>query len=291
LENNLMTYLFTEDQEIKNEVGNPISVSKNTTVNSPDNPLHVDISSTAVGAALQPWGLTIAQGLVPGHTYNHKFGAVAMMSQNTTGSIWDKDDTYYPWSAYGTGAVATILTTAANGSTSTLDDGESIRIEGLDENYEPASDTLTISGSTATGTQTFLRINRAYVIGNSSTNQTQIRISVNGTEVARIQINKAQTLMAVYTIPAGKTGYMMKLTSTCQYGADATIDFFRRYYGEPAFRIQHTAETSGAGGQYIYPFTFSVALPEKTDIDMRATVRSNNARVTAAFDILLVDNP
>jgi len=32
-------------------------------------------------------------------------------------------------------------------------------------------------------------------------------------------------------------------------------------------------------------------MPEKTDIDVRATVRSNNARVTAAFDLILIDNP
>ena len=36
-----MTYLFTNDQEIKNELGNPISVSKNTDINSDSNPIFV----------------------------------------------------------------------------------------------------------------------------------------------------------------------------------------------------------------------------------------------------------
>jgi len=45
---------------------------------------------------------------------------------------------------------------------------------------------------------------------------------------------------------------------------------------------------SGAGGPYRYPFQFPVAIPEKSDIDVRATVRSNNARITAAFDMLLI---
>lgn len=36
-----MTYLFTNNQEIKNDIGNPIPVSKNTTINSDANPIYV----------------------------------------------------------------------------------------------------------------------------------------------------------------------------------------------------------------------------------------------------------
>ena len=41
---------------------------------------------------------------------------------------------------------------------------------------------------------------------------------------------------------------------------------------------------------YNYKFTVPIALPEKTDVDVRATVRSNNSRVTAAFDIILIQD-
>lgn len=40
-----MTYLFTDNQEIKNDEGNPIPISKDTSVNSSSNPIHVSISS------------------------------------------------------------------------------------------------------------------------------------------------------------------------------------------------------------------------------------------------------
>ena len=36
-----MTYLFTDNQEIKNDIGNPLPISKNTTVNSDGNPIFV----------------------------------------------------------------------------------------------------------------------------------------------------------------------------------------------------------------------------------------------------------
>lgn len=285
-----MTYLFTDNQEIKNDEGNPIPVSKDTSVNSSLNPIYVDanISGSAIGASLQPWGLSISQGLVAGHTFIHKFGAVPAMSQNTSGTVWDKSDTAYPWSAFNTAGTLTVLTTAANGSTVTTDNGLTFRVEGLDENYEPTYEDFTISGSTATGSVTFKRVYRAY--STNGTNTSQIRVSRGGTEVLRINIEKSQTLMAIYTVPAGKTAYLMQGIASVQYGADATGDMFVRYFGQDAFRVGHSFEVSGAGGPYNYVFQFPVAIPEKSDVDVRATVRSNNARMTAAFDVLLIDN-
>lgn len=46
-----MTYLFTNDQEIKNEVGNPIPISKNTSVNSSTNPIYVKANLIGSGDA------------------------------------------------------------------------------------------------------------------------------------------------------------------------------------------------------------------------------------------------
>jgi hypothetical protein len=71
-------------------------------------------------------------------------------------------------------------------------------------------------------------------------------------------------------------------------GADATGNFFVRYGGETAFRIAHTFEVASA--EYMYAFHVPFALPEKSDVDIRATVRSNNARVTSAFDAYLIKN-
>jgi hypothetical protein len=236
--------------------------------------------------------IPIAAGEVDGWSTIHKFGAVPLMSTNPgTGSVWDKSDTYYPWDAFSTPGPLTIATTLANGSISTLDDGVDVTIIGLDENFEDVQETITITGSVGGGAQTFARVYRAYT---SADNQTQIRVSTTTgtpTEVLRINIGKGQTLMAVYTVPAGKTAYLTKGTATCAANADATIDMMARYGGTGAFRIGHTAEVAGVGGQYTYEFAVPLKMPALTDIDIRATVRSNNARVTAAFDIILVDNP
>ena len=233
--------------------------------------------------------INIAAGLVDGWASIHKFGAVPSMSQGQIGTIWDVDDTLYPWSAFDTPGVLTISTTTSNGTLSSLDDGITVHVLGLDENFEEVEDTFTISGNSATGTVSFKRVYRAYIDGIIA-NQTQIRVSRGATEVLRINIGKSQTLMAIYTVPAGKTAYLMQGSTTCAGSADATIDMFVRYFGQTSFRIGHTAEVSGPGGQYLYQFGVPIRIPEKSDLDIRAEVRSNNARVTAVFDILLVDN-
>lgn len=226
----------------------------------------------------------IANGQVFNTSFNHKFGAVPALSQNTTGTIWDKNDTLYPWSAFDTAGSLTVSTTTANGTLSTLDDGKTITIEGLDNNYEPVSETITISGNSGTGTTSFKRVYRAYT---SAANLTQFRVSKSGTEVLRIQISKSQTLMAIYTVPKNYNAFLTKGVCTAQASADGTGQMFVRYAGTGAFRIGHQFEVSG-GGEYQYEFTIPIKLPEKTDVDVRMTTRSNNGSYTAAFDLILV---
>lgn len=231
---------------------------------------------------LPNYGLGIAKGQFDDITHIHKFGAVPAMSQNTTGTIWDVNDTSYPWSSFDT--AGTLSIPAVNAS----DNGKSIVLVGLDNDYLELTETVTVSSSGATTTtQSFKRIFRAYVTNGSVTNVGDIVVQKGGTTVATIKAGKAQTLMAVYTVPAGKTGYILKGVATCQAGADATGNMFVRYFGQDSFRVGHTFEVSGTGGEYLYDFGVPVKIPAKSDIDVRCSVRSNNARVTAAFDIIL----
>ena len=231
---------------------------------------------------LPNYGLGVAKGQFDDITHIHKFGAVPAMSQNTTGTIWDINDTTYPWSSFDT--AGTLSIPAVNAS----DNGKSIVLVGLDNDYLELTETVTVSSSGATTTtQSFKRIFRAYVTNGSITNVGDIVVQKGGTTVATIKAGKAQTLMAVYTVPAGKTGYILKGVATCQAGADATGDMFVRYFGQDSFRVGHTFEVSGTGGEYNYDFGVPIKIPAKSDIDVRCSVRSNNARVTAAFDIIL----
>ena len=230
----------------------------------------------------------VISGYLADHSHNHKFGAAPSISINTTSSIWDVSDTLYPWTALDTPAVVNIERNNA------ADSGLIITVQGLDENWNFQSEDITITGADQVGTKLWRRVNRAFVSsGTAVVNVGDIDIeagAAGGTTVARITAELGQTLMCVYTIPAGYIGYLYHGTMTVQANADATgFMFVRRNSVGTIFRVGHTFEVAG-GSQYDYDFAFPPPLPEKSDIDVRATVRSNNARVTAAFDILLVEN-
>jgi hypothetical protein len=237
-------------------------------------------SITQVGTS-EPFELQVSRGQIPGHSVLHKFGAVPSMSINTTGTIWDVDDTLYPWSVLTSPAILGVDRASAS------DADKVITIQGLDENYNLISENVTLTNATGNPTtQRFIRVFRAYMYNGSAVNVGNIDIKYGVTTVARITAGKAQTLMGVYTVPAGYSLYLTQGVMSVQAGADATGDFFVRYGGETAFRIAHTFEVASA--EYFYAFHAPFKLPEKSDIDIRASLRSNNARITASFDAYLI---
>jgi len=236
-------------------------------------------------------GINIARGLVNKTTAIHKFGSTPSMSINTQGTVWDISDSYYNWTAL-TGANNLSIVVSNSGDTT---GGRRIVIEGLDANKDLQTETVFLSAQTGISTTNqFIRVNRAYFMDESSYDTTNVgKITIfNGgnAPVARINANEGQTLMAVYSVPNGHTAYIKKGKMSIQSGGDATGRMMVRYDGQENFRIAHIFEVAGDGGAYEYEFATPFAIAANSDIDVRARVRSNNSRVTAAFDLILVDN-
>lgn len=226
--------------------------------------------------------LSIAQGEVTGHSGEHKFGAVAQMSTNTTGTIWDVNDTVYPWSSWST--AANIQLPACNAS----DNGKKITIVGLDSNYNLQTAEMTLdSGGVTAGTETWSRIYRAF-ISEGAVNVGDVLIQKSSVTVAKISAGYGQTLMSIYTVPAGYTAYLTNIGATVESGGDASVFAYTRLTGESQFRIKHSFEL--ANSQYYYKFGVPLVLEEKTDVDVQATMRTNNSRATCTFDMVLVKN-
>ncbi len=230
----------------------------------------------------EQFDLNVARGKVRGASTIHKFGATPLQSNNTTATVWDKPDTLYPWTAFNTAGI--LVAAQANAS----DNGKQVTIIGLDENWNEITEVFTLSSAgTVSGTQIFKRVFRGYMSSGGS-NIAEVSFSRGGTEVLRITAGLGQTLMAIYSVPAGYTGFLYQGTASAQLNADGTGFMYVRYANETAFRVGHTFEVDGSGGQYFYKFAFPQRIAEKSDIDIRIATRSNNARYTAAFDMLLI---
>ena len=263
-----------------------IGTMPNVTINDP-----IDVNATIVSSAAgsnKPFYLEVAQDLVPGYSSNHKFGAVPSMSNNTIGSIWDIDDTLYPFDALG--VAGSIVNVERN---SPADAGSVIRVQGLDVNYDFIEEDFTLTAAETLGTAVFRRINRAFIVTDGGTNIGDIDIEVGGpggATVARITAGAGQTLMAVYTVPANVTAYVLNVGATASDDADATISLLRREVTSDVFRIATTFELQQRGGGFTQEFQIPIKLLEKTDIDLRVISRASGKRFTSTFDILLVGN-
>lgn len=237
-------------------------------------------SITQVGTS-EPFELQVARGQIPGHRFVHRMARVPSMSINDTGTLWDVNDTVYPWSAWDT--AGTISVTRASES----DADKNVIITGLDTDYNEITETITLTAASGnTSVNSFKRIESVRMNGTSA-NVGVITVLKGATTVALMVAGVGQSLMGIYTVPAGYTAYLHQGVMTIQNGGDATGTFYYRVPGD-RFMVGHTFEV--ASSEYHYAFTCPFALPEKSDLDVRAFVRSNNSTVTAAYDLTLIKN-
>ena len=220
--------------------------------------------------------IPIAAGLLTGYSHINKFGYRDTISSSWQ-TIWDKaaDYAYY--------AAATVTAVADNTGS---DDGGTVEVQGLDENYLPVTETLTIGG--AASVAQFSRVFRARMVtaNTGTTNQDEIRIKNGANDVAVIIAEAGQTLMSLYTIPAGKTGYLMKLQGSVDANNDALFRLYARPFGE-SFNVKGQFGVFAAGFNYDYPVP--LRFEEKTDLEIKA-LSQNGVGGGAIFDLILVDN-
>lgn len=228
--------------------------------------------------------IPLAYGLVDGYTAVHKFGVV----DGTTGSSWNTvwtgaenvGQALYTWTDIADASVVTVVSSSGS-------DVTDVTFEGLDADYNPQSETLTLNGTSAvTGSKTWHRINRAYMAG-TDTNVGKITISnATPTIMTEIKPERGQTLQAFYTVPAGCTAFLSTFQMISSKTQAVELSMFARPYGG-AFRV--------AGGSFLYQMdhTIEYAVPvvftEKTDIDVRA-IGAANGTVAVSFDLIIVEN-
>jgi hypothetical protein len=255
-----------------------LAALETTTVDTITNPVTIiDGGGTiTVDGIMTPYLIGIAQGLVSGTSSINKFGYRESIPSSYQ-TIWDGTVDY----AYA--AAGTVLAVADNTGS---DNNGTVEVQGLDQNYAPITETLTIGG--AASSNQFLRVFRARMITSNtgSTNVDEIRIKRATTDLAIILAGAGQTLMSLYTIPAGKTGYLIRL----QGNVDANNDALFRLVSRPlngSFNVkgQFGVFASGYTADYPIPLVFT----EKTDLQITAKSQ-NNVGGGATFDLILKDN-
>jgi len=252
-------------------------------------------------------GLAIAKGDVTGETFKHKFGnAPDFDTSDLELTVWDgaEDATAWEKMVYTYSSTADIDSI----SSSNASDVHDVVVEGLDTNWAVTSETITLSGQARVPlANNYIRVFRAYN-DNSVLLAGHVFVYVNGAITTGIPNNAAdiraiihpehqQTEMAVYTIPAGKTGYMRDWYMATSGGNKSSNYVFKlksREFGK-VFRTKHTSAMDAlAPIPYQHKYEEPEVFPEKTDIEMTVKSIANPASlensVSAGFDIVLVDD-
>jgi hypothetical protein len=223
-----------------------------------------------------PYGIGVRRGMYAELGGIDKFGYLDAAGTSFK-TVWDGDSIY----PYPSSAVAMDVTSAAGAT----DNGVEVTIQGLDTNYEELNETVTLASTgTATTTGTFLRINRAFVSGSqASTND--IGIVNGGVTYAAILEEYQQTLMAVYTVPKGKRGYLIAHNVSVEKNQPVVAKIMVRRFGG-VLRARGVVSTFGVPFQRVWQLP--PVLDEKTDIEIRAKAGATTS-IAAGFEILLED--
>lgn len=242
-------------------------------------------------------GLEVAKGSIPGYSFVHKFGHSDAVG-TTIGDIWNGAITY----VFPSGATAMTLSSDDADDNSAGAGAQTVEIFGLDTNYNEINETLLLSGlAPVSTTKAYLRVFRMIVrtAGASGFNEGNIYLGT-GTLVDGVPPNifaeiiftaagkgENQTLMAIYTVPAGKTAYIIDYHYSTPQNKSAEMWIKVRPFGEVfQTKVRDMIFQNNKSMQKALP----IRVEEKSDIKISAATDVGTTDIAASFDLILIDN-
>jgi hypothetical protein len=245
----------------------------------------------------EPFELQLSRGQIADHKRLFQFGANTNI-QTTTTTVWagTTSNYVYPSSA----ATLTVSSSSANDAAAGTG-ARTVLVTGLDANYAEVSETITLTGTTAvTTTNSYLRINEFTVLtaGSGATAAGTLYVGagtvtsgVPATIYSLISLGYNTSAQAVWTVPAGYTGYLTSCTWTA---GNTTANLLitgailsRTTTG--VFIIESTCKFN-VGTSFDRHFDTPVPFAEKTDIEMRLGSSTAGSAGTGEFHIIYIKN-
>ena len=232
-----------------------------------------------------PFGLALQKGEINKFSAINKFGyngavgtsfeLISVASANIT----------YPSSA---GAVTVVSASTDDDSAGT--GARTVLIEGLDENYDIQSETVTMDGTTnVVTTNTYIRLFRMTVqtAGSGGKNAGNITATIGGNEQVRISTDfENQSLVSVYTIPNNYKGYITRMQfSAGKENKTGMGALFVRPLNA-VFQVKNIVECYR--NSMVVDLPNPIVVEAKTDIELRAkNLDSGTLSMSGTFDLVL----
>lgn len=255
----------------------------------------ININNTAVAVSNEShFFLNISRGLIDGHGREFKFGrhpGVGLAEE----VIWDGEGNYTFLEADET---LNIVSTSTD-DTLLGDGARTLLVVGLDSDFNEIQEIIEMDGTNnVLTTNSYFRINRMIVLTSGTntpigdSNLGDITAITSGLTIlqAKILIGNGQTLMAVYTVPVGKTVFATGLSFSVPDGKSCLFKVkFRNGPGVPfSFSVKFTADLFQQAINL--PLTTPFPVPEKTDIVITGKSSAVGTPASASFGLVLINN-
>lgn len=248
----------------------------------------------------------IAKGNVAGHEIIQKFGRNSAVGTSfvpvSIGAIYETPQV--------SGATTIRIKSGGNANDTAAGSGaREITIQGLDETGALATESVATAGTSASSatTTTFLRVFRSwvsasgtYATASSGSHSADVVLEngAGGTDwgtISSTDFSRSQTEVGIYSVPLGKTAYLLSATISVDSTKSVDLIFFKREgilkTAAPYDAMRIVFELGGVSGEEtIIPKAPLAVFPALTDIGFMAQVSSGTADVDVDFEILLVDN-
>ncbi len=245
--------------------------------------------------------IEVQKGNVAGHSIVHKFGR----NDTVANGVWEgvhQLSTTFNWLT-----AATTVRVKAGGNAADTAAGagaQAVTIEGLNDAGVFATESIELAGanaSSATSTS-FWRVFRMYIkdlragaYTGANTAAIILENSAGGTDLISIAAGEGQSQHAAYSIPTGKTGYLMDIRVWCDAAKAADFRLYTRAsltdFSTPFAPKRLRLFWDGVLGQEnLDPKTPIITVPALSDIWLEAQGGGAQTEVSVDFEMLIVDN-
>lgn len=170
---------------------------------------------------------------------------------------------------------------------SSASDTMPILIQGLDANYEPISDVVTLDGTTSVNSNIqFFRINNVTIL--SGNNVGNISLTNGGTTYAYIEATFGTTQGIIYTTPARHALYISTAHFTSGTVNGNKYLFSRAMQRSSNGRVLHFWESTFQQ-DIMFPITVPFRVPPKTDFSIEAKSSSSTNELSIYIGAVLLE--
>ncbi len=249
---------------------------------------------------IRDYFIEVQRGNIEGHTVVHKFGS----NTSIKNGVWDIVSSSSPSGTFPASGVKVRI--KAGGNVADTVDGigaHDIHIIGINTDLIEVRENIVTSGANASllTTNNFWRIYRAHVLTvgtytGSNVGDIVIEDSDGNNDMLTITAEEGQTQHGAFSIPLGKTGYLISVTpeSDSSKAADFRV-FIRENFNVTSGNISPKRLVlyfDGVLGQFSSnKATPNIKLNSLTDIWVEAEGGGANTEVSIDFEILLIDDP